>query len=650
MPKQKVTQEAFGQSEEVVRLLLNSTGEGICGLDLEGLCTFCNPACARLLGYDSPDDLIGKNMHNLIHHTGADGIPIPLHDCQIYQALCKGEAIQRGDEILWRRDGTHFSAEYSSYPVRRAGEVIGSVVSFVDITGRKQAEQALQASNKRYQQLFDNNPEAMFVYDLESLAFLAVNDAFVSCYGWSREEFMRMTVRDIRKPSEVPALMKYLSEAASVFKNVGVWNHTKKGGDRIEVETTSYLIEWNGRPARVAYARDVTEKKRTDQQLRQAQKMEAVGRLAGGIAHDFNNLLGVIIGYTEILQESLSGDAQLSRKASAIKKAGLHAASLTRQLLAFSRKQVLDPRVLNLNAVVTDTLKMLQRLIGENIEASMVLASELGSIKADQSQIEQIIINLALNARDAMPRGGKLTITTANADLGSQSARHHPEVIPGSYVLLTVSDTGSGMSAETQSHIFEPFFTTKEMGNGTGLGLATVYGVVKQSGGFIWVYSELGRGTTFKVYLPGVFDVAVTPDPDKSRKKIARGSETVLVVEDAQPLRELARELLEGSGYTVLEAANGIDAVQLVEQHQGPIHLLLTDVIMPGMDGRRLAESLAPRRPEMKVLYMSGYPDEAIVRHGILEPGIALLQKPFTAEALTRSVRKVLDAEEKKKA
>jgi signal transduction histidine kinase/CheY-like chemotaxis protein len=428
-----------------------------------------------------------------------------------------------------------------------------------------------------------------------------------------------------------------------------VWNHTKKGGDRIEVEITSHPINWNGRRARVAFARDVTEKKRLDQQLRQAQKMEAVGRLAGGIAHDFNNLLGVIIGYSEILQDGLSQNEPLSRKAAAIKRAGLRAASLTRQLLAFSRKQVLDLSVLNLNTVVTDTLKMLRRLISEDIETSVILAPGLGSIKADQGQIEQVIMNLALNARDAMPKGGKLTIATANVDLDGLHSHHYSAVLPGSYVLLMVSDTGHGMSAETQSHIFEPFFTTKEMGNGTGLGLATVYGVVKQSEGYIWVDSELGRGTTFKVYLPRVREAAPMPSAVKGKQETAKGSETVLVVEDAQPLLELASELLKDNGYTVLEAANGADAIQLVERHQGLIDLLLTDVIMPGMGGRQLAERLIPRLPKMKVLYMSGYTDDAIVHHGILEPGIALIQKPFTAETLARKVREVLQAEEKGK-
>jgi PAS domain S-box-containing protein len=647
MPKQQGTEAASRQSEEFVRLLLDSAGVGIYGVDLEGNCTFCNPACVRILGYRSSDELLGKFMHNLIHHSTPDGKAYPLEECQIYQAFRKQEGVHVDHEFLWRRDGTCFPAEYWSYPVLRNGEITGAVVSFLDITERKQT---LEDSNRRYQQLFDNSPEAMFVYDLESLDFLAVNDAFVNCYGWSRDEFLRMTVKDICKVSEVPALLKYLSEAASVFKKVGVWNHTKKGGDRIEVEITSHPINWNGRRARVAFARDVTEKKRLDQQLRQAQKMEAVGRLAGGIAHDFNNLLGVIIGYSEILQDGLSQNEPLSRKAAAIKRAGLRAASLTRQLLAFSRKQVLDLSVLNLNTVVTDTLKMLQRLISEDIETSVVLAPELGSIKADQGQIEQVIMNLALNARDAMPGGGKLTIATVNADVDGLHSRHHSAVLPGSYVLLTVSDTGYGMSAETQSHIFEPFFTTKEMGKGTGLGLATVYGVVKQSGGYIWVDSESERGTTFEIYLPRVCEAAPMPNAVKGTQKTARGSETVLVVEDAQPLRELASELLKDNGYAVLEAANGADAIQLVERHQGLIDLLLTDVIMPGMGGRQLAERLMPRLPKMKVLYMSGYTDDAIVHHGILEPGIALIQKPFTAETLTRRVREVLQAEEKGKA
>jgi two-component system, cell cycle sensor histidine kinase and response regulator CckA len=393
-------------------------------------------------------------------------------------------------------------------------------------------------------------------------------------------------------------------------------------------------------------AEERRERKKLEQQLRQAQKMEAVGRLAGGIAHDFNNLLGVIIGYSELLEERLGQNDPLRPKAEQIKKAGQRAASLTRQLLAFSRQQMFEPKVLDLNAVVADALNMLQRLIGEDIELVTVPAPELGRIKADQGQIEQIIMNLAVNARDAMPEGGKLTITTVNAELDEVYARQHP-VVPGSYVMLAVSDTGCGMDQETQAHIFEPFFTTKEKGKGTGLGLATVYGVVKQSGGYIWVYSEPGLGSTFKIYLPRIEDTVTASDPGKGGQETARGWETVLLVEDEQSLRELAHELLEDDGYTVLEAANGADAIRVAEQHQGPIHLLMTDVVMPGIDGRKLAGRMTRSYPELKVLYMSGYTDDAIVHHGVLDPGIALLQKPFTRATLTRKLREALgDAEE----
>jgi CheY-like chemotaxis protein len=382
-------------------------------------------------------------------------------------------------------------------------------------------------------------------------------------------------------------------------------------------------------------------------QLRQAQKMEAVGQLAGGIAHDFNNLLGVIIGWSEVFEERLSQSDPLRPKAEQIKKAGQRAAALTRQLLAFSRKQVLEPKILDLNTVVTDTLKMLQRLIGDDIELATIPALELGRVKADQGQIGQVIMNLAVNARDAMPQGGKLTMTIANAEMDDVSIRQHPGAVPGSYVKLAVSDTGCGMDHETQARIFEPFFTTKELGKGTGLGLSTVYGIVKQSGGYISVYSELGRGTTFKIYLPRIEQSVTQGAFSKNIKEPVRGWEIILLVEDAPSLRELARELLEDNGYTVLEAGNGADAIQVAERYGKTIHLLLTDVVMPGMDGGKLAERMTHSHPGIKVLYMSGYTDDAIVHHGVLDSGVALLQKPFTRESLTRKVRDVLGMDEK---
>ena len=382
----------------------------------------------------------------------------------------------------------------------------------------------------------------------------------------------------------------------------------------------------------------------SEERLRQAQKMEAVGRLAGGVAHDFNNLLTVITSYSALLLEDLGSDDPKRDDVDQIRKAAEGAAALTRQLLAFSRQQVLQPKALDLKATVAGTEKLLKRLIGEDIQLTTVLARDLGVVKADPGQIEQIIINLAVNARDAMPTGGRLTIEAANVDMDEAYVRGHAPASPGRYVMLALSDTGIGMDEQTKARIFEPFFTTKEPGKGTGLGLATVYGIVKQSGGFIWVYSEPGRGTSFKVYLPRVDEPAEVAAAATATAEPRGGTETVLVVEDAASVRMVTRQVLERFGYVVLEAPNGETALRLAAKHHGPIHLLLTDVVMPGLSGRQLAGQLAELRPDMKVLYASGYADHAIVHHGILESGIAYLQKPFTPETLGRRVRQVLDS------
>jgi signal transduction histidine kinase/ActR/RegA family two-component response regulator len=383
----------------------------------------------------------------------------------------------------------------------------------------------------------------------------------------------------------------------------------------------------------------------TEEQLQQAQKLEAVGRLAGGISHDFNNMLTAIIGYSDLTLNRLPEGDPLKHNLTEIRKAGERAASLTGQLLAFSRKQVMQPKVIDLNVVVSELEKMLRRMIGEDIELKTSLQHGLGNVKADPGQIEQVIMNLAVNARDAMPTGGKLTIETGNVYLDESYARQHLSVAPGAYVMLAVSDSGIGMDAETQSHMFDPFFTTKEAGKGTGLGLSMVYGIVKQSGGNIWVYSETGKGTTFKIYLP-----RVTADTEKythatPELDIAAGSETILLVEDADVVRDLAREVLEEiSGYRVLEATNAEDALQICQKHQGGIDLLLTDVVMPGGSGPEVSARVRALKPDIRVLYMSGYTDDAIVRHGVLEAGLNFIQKPFTPNGLAQKVREVLDS------
>jgi len=391
------------------------------------------------------------------------------------------------------------------------------------------------------------------------------------------------------------------------------------------------------------FVRDVTDQRRLQQQVLQSQKMEAVGRLAGGVAHDFNNLLTVITSYSDLLLEDLApGDAKRD-DLEQVRKAADGAAALTRQLLAFSRQQVVEPRVVSLNTVVEGLQKILRRVIGEDIEVTITLAPDLGSVRADVGQLEQVLMNLVVNARDAMPTGGRLTVETANVEHDPEYARDREAAAVRRFAMLAVTDTGCGMDEATKARIFEPFFTTKETGKGTGLGLATVYGIVKQAGGFIWVYSEPGQGTSFKVYLPAV-DATAERTTAAATTPAPRGTETVLLVEDAAAVRAVTKQVLERQGYTVLEAPDGEAALRLAQRHRGVVHLLLTDVVMPRLNGRELAERLVRLRPDVKVLYASGYTDDSVVRHGILESGTAYLQKPFSPESLARKVRDVLDA------
>lgn len=466
--------------------------------------------------------------------------------------------------------------------------------------------------------------------------------------GYTPEELQTTSAFEQIHPDDRQMVEEAAREARDrgVGRSIQYRMRHKDGSWRILESGASAVLGPHGQVEKlVVVNRDVTARKQLEEQFRQAQKMEAVGRLSGGVAHDFNNLLGVIIGYAEFLQERLEAENSLRGSVDEILKAGKRAASLTRQLLAFSRQQVLDPKVIDLNIAVSDMEKLLRRLIGEDIELMTSLAPSLGRVKADQGQLEQVIMNLAVNARDAMPQGGKLIISTENFVMDDAFVRRYAyPVQPGSYVRLTVTDTGTGMDAETKARAFEPFFTTKEKGKGTGLGLATVYGVVKQSGGYIDIESSPGVGTTFKIYLPRV-DQEVDrqgPSPGVIAKAVA-GRETILLVEDEGSLRTLTRTTLELGGYRVLEAKDGVDALEVTNRHNGQIDLLLTDVVMPGMGGRALAQELTRRHPETRVVYMSGYTGQTVGSQGPIDPGSDFLAKPFTREVLARKIREALD-------
>jgi len=464
--------------------------------------------------------------------------------------------------------------------------------------------------------------------------------------GYSPEELRATSAFEQIHPDDRSKVVEAAEEAKRSGRGRRVeYRIRHKDGNWITLESTASVVRDSSGQIKklVIVNRDITERKQLEEQLRLSQKIEAIGRLSGGIAHDFNNLLGVIIGYTEALQKRMPLDAPFREAIDEIQRAGKRAASLTQQLLAFSRKQVLEPRILDLNAIVGDVEKMLGRLIGEHIDLTLVLSKAIGMVKADRTQIEQVMLNLAVNARDAMPQGGKLTIETANVELDEASARRPRYLLPGSYVLLKVTDTGCGMNPDVQAHIFEPFFTTKEKGKGTGLGLATVYGVIKQSGGYVLVESELGKGTTFEVYLPRVAATGgIAKEARSSAKLIKKHKAAVLLVEDEPSLRKLARDVLRETGYTVFEAADAFQALEIAKQTEIEIDLLLTDVIMPGMSGRALADALSGSRPETRVLYMSGYTDGEIATQGVLNAETSILHKPFTQDELIRRVEDVL--------
>jgi PAS domain S-box-containing protein len=649
--QRKDAERALHDREEHIRLLLNSTAEAIYGIDLQGLCTFANAACARLLGYNDTSQFIGRNMHALIHHTRADGTSYPMDECRIYQGFRRGEPSHIQDEVLWRAEGSSFPAEYWSYPIRRGGEVVGSVVTFLDITERRQLETQFRKAQQRLRHIVVSSPAVLFTLaivgnDLEGISWISDNvweifgyppevalgtEWWLSCiHPDDRERAMAQTRADLF--SRGHCTEEYRFRCAD-----GSYRWT-----RVEIRLTpeEAVGAWT----------DINERKLAEEeqaklrgQLQQAQKLESVGRLAGGVAHDFNNLLTVINGYSGMLLKRLPVNDPIREDIEEIQIAGKRAAVLTRQLLLLARQQMVQVQQVQLNDVVTEVQTMLRCVIGEDIVPESVLDPTLGFVLADPGRLHQVLMNLAVNARDAMPGGGKLLIETQNVELDRSFAELHAGVEPGSYVQLKVTDTGVGMTPEVLSHLYEPFFTTKAIGEGTGLGLATVYGIIQQSQGSIWVYSEPGEGTTFTIYLPRSDRRETLPAKPEDAPATLRGTETLLVVEDQDQLRRMAVKVLRDHGYRVIEGSNPGEALLHCERYPGPIHLLLSDVVMPGMTGPEMVERIRPLRPSIKVLFMSGYSEQALKRHHDLELAGGYLQKPFSAEALATRVRKALD-------
>lgn len=617
--------------------ITEGTTDAVFVKDLRGRYLMINSAGSRFLGKPA-EEILGKDDAGLF---------LPEVGRAIMQR--DREVLESGETQTYEEFGTAagMTRLYLSTkgPFRDpSGQAIGLLGICRDITDRKRAEEEIRQSQQKLRLHIDHTPLAVIEWDL-NFRVAAWNPSAERIFGYPRQEAIGQHGSFIVPPHYRPQVEQVWHELLSQHGGVRNTNdNVTKSGRTISCEWyNTPLSDDSGRVFGVAsMVQDVTERVALEERLRQSQKMEAIGRLAGGVAHDFNNLLTVILGYTQILSDGLQA-GRLADSTNQIKAAAERAAGITRQLLAFSRKQVLSPRIIDLNDIVLNLDSLLRRLIGEDIEVLTVPARSLGSVKADPGQIEQVIMNLALNARDAMPNGGKLTLETANVDRDGDLPSDHHAMERGCYVMLAVSDTGLGMTPDVQARIFEPFFTTKEVGKGTGLGLSTVYGIIKQSGGYVWVYSEPGRGTTFKIYFPRVDQPAHMVGHDKRTGSVQRGTETILLVEDDPQLRELSSSVLAHYGYKVLLASTPEEGLAISKANHNDIRLLVTDVVMPRMNGRQLAEQVLQVVPNLRVLYISGYTNNAIVHYGVLDPGLWFLPKPFTLSALVAKVREVLD-------
>jgi PAS domain S-box-containing protein len=628
--------EALRESYQLNAQIIASAQEGLIVIDRDLRYLMWNPKMEEMSGLRAAE-VLGKHPLELFPFLRDAGV------IQLLERALAGETVSSKDfpfEVA--RTGFKGWSVQVMGPLRNSlNEIIGVVVSVFDITARVEAETLLRESEARFRTLAEQASDGIFIADANG-RYLDVNSAGCEMLGYSRAEVLTLSIADIIAPDEAGRVAPEVRRVQSGHPVKSDWRFRRKDGTIFKGEVNSRRLS----DSRVlGVVRDVTDRLKLEEQLRQSQKMQAVGQLAGGVAHDFNNLLTIILTYSDLLIERPGpADPMWGAGIAAIRDAGERAALLIRQLLLFSRKAVLEPKVIDLNEVLQDTSGLLRRLIGENITFTTLPGSEQYRVKADPSQIEQIVMNLSLNARDAMPHGGRLTIETRKTTIDDEMCRMYSDAIPGRFIEILVTDTGCGMTPEIRSHLFEPFFTTKSPGQGTGLGLATVYGIVRQCGGFITVDTAVGCGTTFHVFLPAV-DVAMPAlTTEMPAPAAARGREAVLLVEDEGPVRRLARTVLETYGYQVLDAGSGDEALRLIEQHPAPIQLLVTDVVMPEMSGRQLANILCTRNQHLRVLFMSGYHDDAEVRHGLREGTHGFLQKPFTPLSLALHVRAVLDA------
>jgi PAS domain S-box-containing protein len=629
--------EALQRSEEYFRSLIENALDIITVLDIDGTVRYGSPSFERVLGYPQ-GVLTGENLFKLIHPEDRDHVrnvlEVGAQNPGVTQSIQFRALHRKGEWRVLESIGKRFELEST---------VAGYVLNSRDITERKRSEEAVRQANETLRAVIETSPLAIYTLDQEGVV-RTWNSSAQQMFGYTQEEAVG-NLLPVIFPEEMSSFHRRLYGILAGESQAGAEERRRsKNGHGIDVSVwTAPLRDADGAVTGIVeVVADNTERKRLEEQFRQAQKMEAVGRLAGGVAHDFNNLLTVITGYCQMLLDRFEPGESTREDMLQVLKAADRATALTRQLLAFSRKQIVQPKVVELGALVTDMQQMLKRLLGVNIELVIKVDPHLGKARVDPGQLEQVIVNLVVNARDAMPSGGRLLIELRNVQLESESGTREMPIPEGSYVVLEVVDTGTGMDEETRSHLFEPFFTTKEKGRGTGLGLSTSYGIVKQNHGEILVRSEPGMGSAFSIYLPRIDEPSSIDSPHQSFVRAPKGAETILVAEDEDGVRHIVTQMLREQGYTVLPASGGAEALQIAEAHSGPLQLLLSDVMMPRMNGPELAERMRKLRPDMRVLFVSGYTDGEIVREGELQPGTDYLQKPFTREQLTDKVREVL--------